>query len=76
MAGQELTDLKVTLQPRVVAFLSELREEEVTLLIQGIRLVRALLILGRVIKWLIVTAATTFIGAVALWKAFQDILPP
>jgi len=70
MAGQEKLELK--LQPKVIAFLSELREEEIELLTSGIRLVRALLILGRVVKWLIVTAATTFIGAVALWKAFQD----
>ncbi len=68
-------DEDFTIPFQVYEWLSQLREEDVELLSFTINLSRALRILGRVIKWLIVTAATTFVGAVALWKAWLEVFP-
>lgn len=59
------------LSAEVCAFLSDLRKEEVELLQVGIRAMRAFLIVGAWIKWMVVTLTAAFVGGIALWQAAQ-----
>ena len=65
----------VVLSEPVCDWLSSLREEDLELMMGATRFFQALRIVGRVLKWLIVTAATTFIGGVAVWKALVELYP-
>lgn len=54
-------------------FLRELRDEDIGLLSEAIRLVRSLLTVGRVVKWTIVTIVGAFVGMAMLGDAIMKL---
>lgn len=54
-------------KPETVTFLREARPEEIAKLQEGIQLVVATQLLGRVGKWTIVTLFGTFVGMMMIW---------
>jgi hypothetical protein len=54
-------------KPETVKFLREARPEEIAKLQEGIQLVVATQLLGRVGRWTVVTLFGTFIGVMMIW---------
>lgn len=55
-------------------FLSQLREDDIETLKDGLRLVIAMRTVGRFMKWMIVALIGTFIGAVMLYENILKVL--
>lgn len=55
-------------------FLSQLREEDLDTLKEGLRLVIAVRTVGKFSKWLIVTVVGAFIGLVMVWESILKFL--
>lgn len=70
----EMTDFFLHAKPETYKFLSELRPEEVGTLKDGIRLVVAVQLLGRVGKWSVVTLFGAFVGAIMIWEKVSSWL--
>lgn len=64
---EALTNFLSHAKPETLVFLTEARPEEVANLEEGIRLVVALQLLGRVGKWSIVTLFSAFVGTILIW---------
>ncbi|MDM7851879.1 hypothetical protein [Pseudochrobactrum kiredjianiae] len=55
-------------------FLSQLREDDIETLKDGLRLVIAMRTVGGLMKWMIVAIVGTFIGAVMLYENIWKVL--
>ena len=55
-------------------FLSQLREDDIETLKDGLRLVIAMRTVGRLMKWMIVAVVGTFIGTVMLYENILKVL--
>lgn len=55
-------------------FLSQLREDDIETLKDGLRLVIAMRTVGRLMKWMIVAIVGTFIGTVMLYENILKVL--
>ncbi|MBX8783722.1 hypothetical protein HBA94_08095 [Ochrobactrum sp. GRS2] len=55
-------------------FLSQLREDDIETLKDGLRLVIAMRTVGRLMKWMIVAVVGTFIGTVLLYENILKVL--
>ena len=55
-------------------FLSQLREDDIEILKDGLRLVIAMRTVGRLMKWMIVAVVGTFIGTVMLYENILKVL--
>lgn len=55
-------------------FLSQLREDDIEMLKDGLRLVMAMRTAGKFVKWLIVGIVGTFIGTVMLYENVIKVL--
>jgi hypothetical protein len=62
------------LSPKTKEFLSNLRDEEVATLNDGIRLVQAIRTVGTFMKWLIVGAIGIIVGVVMLGESVGKIV--
>ena len=78
MADKQCPDKMADLPPEVREFLAGLRPNEVTTLKHGIRLVTALMTVGRATRWLIITVLGIATGMVMfgetigrMWGWFQ-----
>lgn len=61
------------LSPKVQRFFRDMRDEDVGLLQEAMKLVRSLLTVGRFFKWLVVTVVGFFIGAAMLGDAIVKL---
>jgi len=61
------------LPPATQEFLARLRPEDIETLEEGVRLVNAFRAVGRLMRWIILTAGGIFIGAVLLWESIERI---
>jgi hypothetical protein len=64
---EPLTNFLSHAKPETLVFLTEARPEEVANLQEGIRLVVAIQLLGRVGKWSVVTLFGAFMSAILVW---------
>ena len=64
----DLTEFLLHAEPETLKFLGDLREEEVATLKDGIRLVVAVQLLGRVGKWSVVTLFGALVGSILIWE--------
>jgi hypothetical protein len=64
---EALTNFLSHAKPETLTFLTEARPDEVANLQEGIRLVVAIQLLGRVGKWSVVTLFSAFVGAILIW---------
>ncbi len=55
-------------------FLSQLREDDIETLKDGLRLVIAMRTVGRLMKWMIVAVVGTFIGTVMLYENILKVI--
>lgn len=62
------------LPPKTREFLARLSEEDLDTLDEGVKLVNAMRRVGRVMRWVIVGVAGTFLGAVLLWEAVLKVI--
>jgi hypothetical protein len=65
---EALTNFLSHAKPETLTFLTEARPEEVANLQEGIRLVVALQLLGRISKWGAVTFFGVFVSMVLIWE--------
>ena len=65
---EALTNFLAHAKPETLTFLTEARPEEVSNLQEGIRLVVALQLLGRISKWGAVTFFGVFVSMVLIWE--------
>ncbi|SNS35728.1 hypothetical protein SAMN05216374_0959 [Tardiphaga sp. OK246] len=65
---EALTNFLSHTKPETLTFLTEARPEEVANLQEGIRLVVALQLLGRISKWGAVTFFGVFVSMVLIWE--------
>lgn len=63
----ETRDFLRSAKPETVTFLREARPEEIAKLQEGIQLVVATQLLGRVGRWTVVTLFGTFVGMMIIW---------
>lgn len=73
---REMSDAKRfdDLSPKVKEFFSEMRDEEVETLKDGMRLANAVLIVGAFVKWCIVGALGIAVGIVMFGESVAKIL--
>jgi hypothetical protein len=65
---EPMTDFFTQAEPETFKFLTKVRPEEIETLKEGIRLVVAIQLLGRVGKWSAVTLFSAFVGAILIWE--------
>ncbi len=62
------------LQPKTQEFLSQLREEDIALMAEGLELVRATRTVGRFLKWAIIALLAVLVGATTLYENVVKII--
>ena len=55
-------------------FLARLRPEDLETLVEGVRLVNAFRTLGRVARWVVLTAGGLLLAGVALWETIERLI--
>lgn len=66
---EEETTRFASLDPAIRDYLAHLTEEDVVLIRSGVELVRSAMTVSRFLRWLIISLAGAFLGAVMVWDA-------
>ena len=63
-----------SLKPETEEFLSQLREEDIETLKEGLRLVNAVKTVGTFVKWVVILLFGIFIGFIMLWENTMKLI--